>query len=319
MQVNGFRGVLFSSENLTHEKFADACRQLLDHGTAAFLPTIVTAHEEIYKRNFPLIADVIEDREFSGKVLGIHAEGPFISDKPGAVGAHPPEYVRKPSRAFFDKMQEWARGHIRLVTLAAETEGAEALTRHIVQQGGAVSLGHQMASGEDLARLADAGASSITHLGNGMPNKVDRHFNQLLAGLAEDRLSAMFIADGHHLPPHVIKIIVRCKSAAKALVTSDAFSVAGCKPGSYNVHGNHAILREDGLFYNPVKKCMVGSSFTLLECANWLIQQNLFSDEQIINLTCNNPLKLIGMPENALQAEASVKLDKQQNCFVVEK
>ena len=94
LQVNGFLGVDFSGSDLTEDKFVYACRELFKTGTAAFLPTLFTSPEEVYERNLPLISGVMNRDEFKGRLLGIHLEGPFMSSKPGAVGAHNPEWIR---------------------------------------------------------------------------------------------------------------------------------------------------------------------------------------------------------------------------------
>lgn len=317
LQVNGYQGVDFSDSRLSVDACAKACRALLSHGTAAFLPTVITSDAATYRRNLAILAEIIEDNAFKGKVLGIHAEGPFISRLTGAVGAHNPAYVKKPSLKFFEKMQKWAKGHIRLVTLAAEVKGAAELTRELVRQGVVVSLGHQMASYEDLVRLADAGAATITHLGNGMPNLADRHRNILLAGLAEDRLTAMIIADGHHLPAFVVKTILRVKGAGKTIVTSDASPIAGCEPGVYKVLGNRAVLRPDGLLYNPEKMCLVGSSFTMLECMNWLLKQKLLSPEDALQVGFVNPLKMIRVKPSIIKSKTAVVYHKRNRQFTI--
>lgn len=317
LQVNGYKGIDFSDNRLSADACREACRSLLSHGTAAFLPTVITSDAATYQRNLAILAEIVEDEAFKGKVLGIHIEGPFISRLTGAVGAHNPAYVKKPSLKFFEKMQRWARGHIKLVTLAAEVKGAAELTRELVRQGVVVSLGHQMASYEDLVRLADAGAAGITHLGNGMPNQVDRHHNVLLAGLAEDRLTAMIIADGHHLPAFVVKTILRVKGVDNTIVTSDASPIAGCKPGTYEVLGNREVLRPDGLLYNPDKKCMVGSSFTMLECMNWLLKQKLLSPEDAIQIGFTNPLKMIRVEPSIIKSDAAVAYHKRSHQFTI--
>lgn len=317
LQVNGYLGADFSAPDLTPERAADVCRALLRQGTAAFLPTIITSPERVYQRNLPMLAEMIGDAEFSGRLLGIHLEGPFISSLPGAVGSHNPRYARPPSLAFFEQMQTWARGHIRLVTLAAELDGAAGLAGELSAQGVVVSLGHQLATPADLARLADAGARAITHLGNGMPSQVDRHANPLLAGLAEDRLLAMVIADGHHLPAHVVRVILRCKGVERLILTSDAAPIAGMPPGVYDTLGNRAILTAEGRFYNPETGYLVGSSRTLLECANWLLAQGLLDAHEIARAAYANPLALLGMESVSDQTGNAVEYDPHVNQFVL--
>ena len=79
LQVNGFRGVDFSGPDVKEADLAQACREMLDAGTTAFLPTLITCPTEVYARNLPLLAKVIDKEEYTGRLLGIHLEGPFLS------------------------------------------------------------------------------------------------------------------------------------------------------------------------------------------------------------------------------------------------
>jgi len=296
LQVNGFMGVDFSSETLTEEAFRQAGHALIAQGTAAFLPTLITGHEARLHRNISLIGRALKtDAKLARHVLGFHLEGPFISSKPGAVGAHDPAAVHVPDMAFFDQLNMWSEGRLRLLTLAAEVPGAADLARHAKACGVAVSCGHQFAGAADLARLAEAGATALTHLGNGMPNHVHRHNNSLLAGLAEERLKVMFIPDGHHLPEHVLKVFARAAGPKRLIATSDASPAAGLPPGIYDVLGNRAVLEPDGLLHNPEKQCLVGSSATLLFCMNVLHRLGLFTLEDLVRMGFHNPLALIGV------------------------
>jgi len=294
LQVNGFAGVDFSSESLTEAAFLHAGHALIARGTAAFLPTLITAPEARLHRNLTLMVSALKkDATLARHILGFHLEGPFISPEPGAVGAHDPSAVHAPEEALFDRLFAWADGQLRLMTLAAELPGAAELARHAVKRGVTVSCGHQLAAAADLSRLAGAGATALTHLGNGMPNIVHRHNNPLLAGLAEGRLNVMFIADGHHLPPHVLRVIARAAGAARLIATSDASPAAGLPPGTYQVLGNTAVLEPDGLLHNPEKQCLVGSSATLLTCMNVLHKTGLFTLEELLRIGFDNPLALI--------------------------
>jgi N-acetylglucosamine-6-phosphate deacetylase len=300
LQVNGYQGVDFSGSDLTEERFASASRALLAHGTAGFLATIITSSEEIYQRNLGIMSAVMKRDEFQNRILGIHAEGPFLSRKPGAIGAHNPAWVKEPSPAFLDQLQDWAGGAIKMLTLAAELPGAEEVTKHAKAMGITVSLGHQAAKYEDYQRLAAAGAKAITHLGNGMPNEVHRHNNSLLFGLACEELAAMIITDGHHLPAHLIRTILRAKGVDNVIVTSDAAPLAGMPPGRYETLGNPVVLEKSGLLHNPDKKCMVGSSATMLECMNYLATLEIVTRDEMMKLGFYNPLRLIGIKPDSI-------------------
>jgi N-acetylglucosamine-6-phosphate deacetylase len=296
LQVNGFLGIDFSSEALTEEAFLHAGHALIARGTAAFLPTLITSPEASLHRNLSLIVNALKkDAVLARHVSGFHLEGPFISREPGAVGAHDPASVHAPDTALFDRLYTWSEGRLRLLTLAAELPGAPELARHAVRRGVAVSCGHQLAGPDDLARLAEAGATALTHLGNGMPNLVNRHNNPLLVGLAEERLKILFIADGHHLPAHVLRLLARAAGVDRLIATSDASPAAGLPPGTYDVLGNTAVLEPNGLLHNPEKQCLVGSSATLLRCMNVLHGLGLFALEDLVRIGFHNPLALIGL------------------------
>jgi len=300
LQVNGFGGVDFSSPDLTQESFLRACRALFASGTAAFLPTVITSPAQTYRRNLPLIAAAMQLPELRGRLPGMHIEGPFISPQPGAVGAHNPDWVLPPSIEFFEKLREWAGGTVRLLTIAADQPGAAELARHAAIRGVRVSLGHHLATDSDLRRLADAGACALTHLGNGLPNTLPRLANPIWAGLAEDSLTAMIIADGHHLPRAALTAIVRTKGAGRLIVVSDAAPLAGLPPGLYHTLGNEAVLEPSGLLHNPAKGCLVGSSATIMQCMNHLASLKLLTPAELIRVGFCNPLRLIGVEARSI-------------------
>ena len=302
LQVNGFVGVDFSSPELTDESFIHACRTLLERGTAAFLPTIITSPLEVYAHNLPILARGIALPEFTGRLPGIHLEGPFISPQPGAVGAHNPAWVRPPDLDLLQQLYRWSEGALRLVTLAAELPGAETLARWAAGQGLVVSIGHTLASPDDLERLSQAGARALTHLGNGLPHVLPKFANPLMAGLSDDRYTAMLIGDGHHLPDGVLRVMLRAKGLSRALIVSDAAPVAGLPPGRYFTLGNEAILEASGRFHNPTKGVLVGSSATLLQCMNHLASLGFLSLEELLRLGFYHPLHLLGLDPAQLPA-----------------
>ncbi len=294
LQVNGFRGVDFSSDNLTVEACAFALKELRKEKTIGLLATIITSKEGLYKKNLVILSKVKEYKEFSKQLIGIHLEGPFISKEDGAVGAHRKKLVKKPDMAFIKKLIRWGQGNIRIITMAAELAGADKISRYVKKKGIIVSLGHQMAGEEDIEKLVRAGASSVTHLGNGIPNMIHRHENPIWPALSNDRLKVMIIADGHHLPDTFIKTVIRAKGIDNVIIVSDSSPVAGFPPGRYMVQHNNAILDKSGRLYNPDKKCLVGSTVSMKQCMEHLFSLG-FKKGDIEKLGYFNPLRLIGL------------------------
>ena len=316
LQVNGFVGIEFGDRTLTRAGIEKAFRAVLARGTAAFLPTLTTNLPETYRRNIPLVVEVMRSEEFKGRVLGLHLEGPFISSQPGAVGAHDPAYVCPPDVAMLEELLDLGEGQVRLLTVAAEVPGVESLIRFARSRGVTVSIGHSLFSSADLMRAHAAGARALTHLGNGLPNRLPRHPNPIWDGLAHDGFTAMIIADGHHLPASVVKTMARAKGAARLIVVSDCVSVAGLPPGEYDVLGNHAVLEPSGRFYNPEKQCLVGSSATMTACMNFLASLNVFGLDDLVTVGFHNPLRLLGLTSADVRSDAGRGLVFEAGQFV---
>ncbi len=317
LQVNGFRGVDFSSPELTEDALIWACRAILAEGAAAFLPTMISSTVDVYRRNLPLLASAVAREEFKGYVLGIHVEGPFISSEPGARGAHDAGNIQAADLSLLRELLTWAGGQVRLLTVAAEIPGAGDLITCAVDAGVTVSIGHTLATEEDLQLAAKAGATALTHLGNGLPNLLPRHCNPIWAGLANDDLTAMIIADGHHLPASVLRTFIRAKGADSIVVVSDASPLAGMPPGQYTTLGNQVVLEASGRLFSPRKQCLVGSSATMIQCMNHLAALDRLSLDDLLLVGFHNPLRLIGADPAAMPGGAGLVFDDEAGVFSV--
>ncbi|MBN2377644.1 MAG: hypothetical protein JXD22_14695 [Sedimentisphaerales bacterium] len=319
LQVNGFMGVDFSSDDLTSENFAQACRNIIATGVTAFLPTVITSHTDIYRQNLQIIAQVMHQPEFKGRLLGIHLEGPFISAQDGPRGAHQAQWTKMPDLAYLEQLMEWADGKVKLLTIAAELEGAHLLAQWAAQKQVAISLGHQLATEQDLDRLAQAGAKALTHLGNGVSAELPRHENPIWAGLANDNLTAMMITDGHHLPVSLIKSIIRVKGPHKCIVVSDSSPLAGMEPGKYETLGNKVLLEESGRLFIPDTGYLAGSSATMMQCMNYLASLKLVSTHELLMMGFENPLNLIALDAASVAQEQRLHFDENQARFYMKK
>ena len=319
LQVNGYMGIDFSSSELTEESCYFAFKKILETGTIIFMPTVITSSMEVYRKNLGVMARVIERDDVRTHVPGIHLEGPFLSEVDGARGAHDADWIRKPDIASFEDFYEWSGRNIKLLTIAAELEGAAELCKYVTQLGITVSLGHQMAAEADLERLVKAGARSLTHLGNGLPMYIHRHDNPIWAGLANDQLTAMIISDGHHINPSVLKTIIRNKGISKTYITSDASPIAGMPPGKYHTLGNNALLENSGRLFNPDSGYLVGSSSMLIDCVNYLISLDFLSNSEIFQMSFHNPLRLIDMDPDEILKQFQPHLEMNSGEVIVAK
>ena len=295
LQVNGAHGIDFSAEGLTIDRCLATFDLIRDSGTAVFTPTLITSPEDRLLRNLEIVAAAAAAYDDPGAVAGIHLEGPFLDSTTGAIGAHNPEWVIAPDVVVFDRLQAAARGTIRILTVSAGRPGVEELIAHAASAGVAVSLGHQMAGYEAVRRAADAGAALLTHLGNGLPHEVNRHENALLAGLAEQRLDAMLITDGHHLPADLVRLILAAKGVEHTIVVSDASPVAGLPAGRHRTLGTEVEVTADGLVVNPQTGYLAGSGRMMRECMDWLAGLGFLAYEDLLTVGVRNPARVLGI------------------------
>jgi N-acetylglucosamine-6-phosphate deacetylase len=317
LQVNGYNGVNFSGEELTEQTFKSACRELMQAGTTAFLPTMITSPPEIYKRNLQIMAKVSQSNEFKGNLVGFHIEGPFLNPAKGPRGAHNPEWIHPCDTDLLKNIIQWSSNQVKLITIAADLKGAPELAEVAASCNITVSLGHHMADEKDLQKLVSAGAKALTHLGNGIPQTLPRHNNPLFTGLANDNLTAMIVTDSHHLPPSLIKTIIRTKTPQKCIISSDASPLAGMPPGNYETLGNKVVLEKSGKLYNPKTGYLVGSSATMLQCMNYMASLDIVSSDELIAMGFHNPLKLIGLEPDNIPNSPEITFDNQKKSFRV--
>lgn len=277
LQINGINGIDYNTTTLTQEDVIKTTHYLLSQGVTTFLPTVITNSDE----NIVTIVRTIDEACKSDPLVnecvwGIHLEGPFISPKEGAKGAHDEQYIKAPDWELFTKFQEAAGGRIRLVTIAPEWEGSCSFIERCREQGIIVAMGHSLANTEQISAAVKSGMTLSTHLGNGIPLLLKRHPNMIWDQLAEDGLYSCIITDGIHTPDSFMKVVMKNKGK-HTLVVSDATCYAGMPPGEYQSHiGGSVILDEEkrvSLKGSP--GILAGAAKSLLENVETLIDHNL--------------------------------------------
>ena len=248
LQVNGYGGHDLNAPGLTAETVGRLARALRASGTTSFVPTIITASEARIVAGLRAVAEArAADPVLARAIPFVHVEGPHISPQDGPRGAHPLDQVRPPDVAEFARWQAACGGLVGMVTLSPHFAGAPAYIAALAGSGVIVAIGHTHATPAQIVAAADAGAVLSTHLGNGVAGHLARHPNLIWAQLAEDRLGASFIADGHHLPAETLKSMLRAKGVARSVLVSDAAALGGMPPGIYQAEiGGTVELREDG-------------------------------------------------------------------------
>ena len=181
-------------------------------------------------------------------------------------------------------------GIVGLVTLSPHfVESVEYITA-LVKQGVHVAIGHTHASPEQIERAIDAGASLSTHLGNGIAKNIPRHLNPIWSQLADDRLTATFIADGHHLPTDVLKVMLRAKGVGRSILVSDSVALAGMPAGAYNTPvGGRVDLLPDGRLCVSGSELLAGSTSSLAQCIGHVVRMTGMPLSDALAMATANP------------------------------
>lgn len=299
VQFNGRWGVSFSDPSLTPDQVAEIVRAQAPLGSARVCPTLITASRDAFAQGLRAIARACAcDRQVASMLVGIHLEGPYISSIDGYRGAHPLADARDPDWDEFRAFQDAAEGRITLMTLAPERPGAIEFIRRAVASGVTIALGHTAADGATLRAAADAGATLSTHLGNGIASPLPRHPNPIWDQLAIDRLSASFIADGHHVDLATLRALIRAKGIERTILVSDFSPLAGLPPGT---HGDWAVHRS-GKIVVAGTPYLAGSNQSLETGLNNLIRATGASDAEAFATVSTQPARLLGKPVPALAA-----------------
>jgi N-acetylglucosamine-6-phosphate deacetylase len=259
-------------------------RLLTRHGVTGYLPTTVTAPIETTVRALERLADAIENRSRAkqdkigrAQPLGIHLEGPFISH--ARRGVHPSENLLPPHRAAFERLWQAARGHVRMMTIAPELEGAAELIAEAARRGVCVSLGHSDADFASAERGIEAGARHATHTFNAMRPLDHRDPGILGAVLTDSRVSADMIVDGIHLDPRIVRLLANVKGFDNTVLITDATAATGMPDGRYHL-GSFEVEVRDGRCTSNGK--LAGSVLTmdravrnLAAFADWSLSQSV--------------------------------------------
>jgi N-acetylglucosamine-6-phosphate deacetylase len=288
----------------TAEALACIGRFLATKGVACFLPTTVTASIDRTLRALDGIADAIDAAQKDGTALaaqpvGIHLEGPFLSH--AKRGVHPAAELQPPSVELFQRFQQAARGHIRLMTIAPETPGALDLIAYATQCGTRVSLGHSDATAQETRAAIAAGAVSATHTFNAM-RRLD-HREPGIAGVVLDAesLYAELICDGVHVAPEFVRLWLRAKGEERAILVTDGTSASGMPDANYllgelevTVKDGRCLLASD--LANGVQT-LAGSVLTMDRAMANLQRFSGASLPTAVRLVSRNPARMLGLDD----------------------
>ncbi|MCP4003268.1 MAG: amidohydrolase family protein [bacterium] len=294
LQVNGADGGSYDDPDPAARRRATDYH--LRSGTTSLLATLVTApldHLEAALRR--LAPEVSED----GPVLGVHLEGPFLSE--AKSGAHASRNLCDPTPGALSGLLDAAGPSLRMLTLAPEREGALDAIERLAKAGVVTAAGHSLASFEQLRAAIDRGLSFVTHVGNAS-DWPSRPYDEALgyrrsepgligAFMVDERLRGSVILDGRHLHPQLAAALYRLRKRALLLV-SDATPAAGLPPGEYPMGALRATVHSEG--YATAGQGLAGSTITLLDAVRIGVDEAGIPLPDALHMASEGPASLIG-------------------------
>lgn len=296
----------FDTNDANEEGLRNWTKNIVSEGVTGFLATTITQSEEVLTNAVANVAKVMEEGYEGAEILGIHFEGPYLDMK--YKGAQPEQFIAKPTIEQFERYQAAARGQIKYVTMATETDDDFTLTRYLTEHGVVVSIGHSAATYEQAVMAYAHGARSMTHVYNGMSP-----FNHRANGLvgAAYRLRTMYgeiICDGNHSTPAALNNYFMSKGPDYGIMVSDALMAKGTPVGSkFMFGGNEIVIYPDGSAHLTSTGGLAGSTLKINQGLRILVEEAMVPFNYAINACTCNPARCLGIDKR--KGSISVGMD----------
>ncbi len=284
----------FDTNDANEEGLLNWLANIVKEGVTSLQPTTITQSEETLIAALKNVAKVAKTKYTGASILGIHFEGPFLDMK--YKGAQPESYIVKPNVKQFKKYQEAAEGMITYITVAPEHDDDYALTKYCAQNGVVVSLGHSSATYEQAVFAHSYGASSMTHVYNGMSPFNHRENGLVGAAYSIKDMYGEIICDGNHSTFAALHQFFEAKGKDYSIMVSDGLMCKGSPAGSkYLFGGNEVEIYEDGSAHLTDSKRLAGSTLKINQGLRILIEEALVPVEAAINCCTKNPATCLGL------------------------
>lgn len=304
----------------TSDDLLSVSRFLATQGVTGWLPTLVPAPLTDYESAVTAIERSMQQQAeakgpLGSRVLGVHYEGPFVNAM--QCGALRSEHFKT-----FLKSSDVGTlpvpknpGAVRLMTIAPEIEGGVELVTELVSRGWVASIGHTRGAVEVLDRAFAAGARHMTHFMNAMAPFNHRAPGPVGWGLAREDATCDFIADGIHLDPFVLRLLMKAKGADRLLLISDAIAAAGKGDGEYSIWGETIMVKDRRT--SNLRGSIAGSVITMLDAVRMMLSLGV-SEPEVARMAASNPARLLRLEGDCGSIEAGkradlVALDPQRN------
>jgi N-acetylglucosamine-6-phosphate deacetylase len=273
------------------EEVRSYARWVVSKGVTAFLITLAAARRPQMERWLAVAASIGESVSGGAWPLGVHLEGPFVNPKRKA--ALPAEGLRPPDVGELLAHVRAAQGRLKLVTLAPELAGARELIAAARDQGVVVSIGHSDATYEEALEAISLGVTQATHCFNAMRPFHHRDPGCLGAIFVSPQVAAELIADGVHVHPGAMALLLRAEGPQRTILVTDGVAPAGLGPGAYSL-ADRQIEVTSGVS-TLADGTIAGSVSTMDQMVRNLVRLGLASLQEALRMASLNPAAAVGL------------------------
>lgn len=298
MHTHGAGGYAFM--NSSAQDVVKGCDYHLAHGTTSIVPTISAGAFETMKQAVVNIHNA--KGKTKGNILGAHLEGPYLSPK--QAGAQCPVFITPPQKADYESLIEEYGESIARWTYAPENDENGTFCRYLTEHNIIASAGHTDAVNADMVRAIENGGNLITHLYS-CTSTVTRDHGFRSLGVIEsaylhDELYVEIIADGKHLPPDLIKMIIKIKGTDKVALITDSLEIAGTDIKEGVMSGTEFIV-EDGVCKLKDRSAFAGSVATANLLIKTLVNDCGFEVPTAVKMLTEVPAKILKLNKGSLK------------------
>lgn len=274
-------------------------------GTTGFLIGVVGAPGALPEAQLGAAVDAIEAGRVGAAPLGINLEGPYISAE--QRGAHAAAWLRAPDVAETERLLSLAAGHLSVITLAPELPGASAMICRLVEAGVTVSVGHTDATYEQTQQAIQLGATHATHCFNAMRPLRHREPGPLGAIVEAASVRGELIADGVHVHPAAMRVLMRALGAERTIIVTDAQAAAGVPDAIFEFAGQPA--RVVGGAARLANGTIAGSVLTMDQALRNVLDLGDISLSQAVGMLTLNPARAAGVAQRKGRLRAGYDAD----------
>ncbi len=290
--IHGIGG--YGTDDVCEASIYAMARHLVTYGVTSFFPTLYPTPTQVFINSIAEIRNAIQnqsqqkDAHLFARIVGMHLEGPFISPK--QPGVQLPEHMKAPDIALMQRFLDEAQGTIVNMTVAPELKGMRELALFCLRHGIVLQAGHTDAKYKNVIEGIQAGILHATHMFNAMRSLHHRNPGTVGAILTHNEMSCEIIADGHHVHPEVVKLLLQDKPIEKIVLVTDALKPTMQKNPPFYANGEEVHIKK-GAFYRKSDDVMAGSALTMIKGIENLCSYGV-SIQDAVKMATYNPASI---------------------------